>query len=72
MGQYCMTTIDPVRFGRLEAKVDAMAEDVAAVYADVRAIRDTLAEKRGERRVAAAVAGFGGSLLGILFGWLAK
>ena len=66
------TQFDPVRFGRLESKVDSMADQLRELLDDVRTIRDSLAEKRGERRVATAVAGFGGSLLGLLVGWLTK
>ena len=74
-----MTMIDPVQFGRLEARVEAVSTRIDSVDRSVQAIDtkldtvlNTLAEKRGERRMATAVAGFGGSLLGILFGWLAK
>jgi hypothetical protein len=64
--------IDPVRFGRLEAKVDALAEELSACSSDVRSIRDTLAEKRGERRVGVALTGFLASLAGLFFGWLTR
>lgn len=74
-----MSPIDPVDFGRQQARLDAIEQrlmglegTVFGVDKKVETIIVTLAEKRGERRVATAVAGFGGSLLGLLFGWLAK
>lgn len=72
-------TVDPVEFGKHAERISMLQTDVAELktgMASANAKLDSvivqLAEKRGERRMATAIAGFGGSLLGILFGWLAK
>lgn len=74
-----VSPVDPVEFGRHSAQLDALhtrlahvEETITSVDAKLDTVLVTLAEKRGERRVAVAVAGFMGSLVGILFGWLSR
>jgi len=47
--------------GRLEARMDAVEQDIAEMRADVKAIRTTLDEARGGWRTLALVAGAAGS-----------
>jgi hypothetical protein len=68
-----MTPVDPVQFGRQMAQLEAMDSRVQRVESTVQAVDakldtvlETLAEKRGERRAALAIAGLAGTLVSII------
>lgn len=56
-----MSEISPQEFGRLTAKVETLEEQVAEMRADLRAVRDMLAEARGGWKLMLAIAGFAGT-----------
>jgi hypothetical protein len=71
--------VDPVAFGVFQGRLEAMdarlerVENTSQNISEkVDAVLVNLAEKRGERRVAVAMAGFLGSMLGLIFGWLTR
>lgn len=54
------------RIGQHEASIKYLVDEMAALRADVTAIREALAERRGERRVALWTAGGVGGLVSFL------
>lgn len=61
--------------GRLEAKVEGVVTDVSEMRADIKAIRETLAEARGGWRTLAWVSGASasfGALVVKLFPWFSS
>jgi hypothetical protein len=57
-----MAPIDPRDFGKLEAEVAILREQVSAMAEDLRAVRSTLDAAHGGWRVMMAVSGISGAL----------
>lgn len=58
--------------GRHEALIEQLAQDSAQMRADVRQILETLAERRGERRITLWLAGGAGAVASTIVGFVAK
>jgi NH3-dependent NAD+ synthetase len=63
---------DSFNLGRHEEAIENLSRDMADVKSDVRAIRESLAEKKGERRAALYVSGGVGSVVATLITFAAK
>lgn len=58
--------------GQQAAQITSLSDDMVQVKADVRWIRETLAERRGERRVSLYFAATGGGIIATLVGFLGR
>jgi len=63
---------DEYDLGRHEAQIETLVRDVGEVKADIGWIKQHLAEKKGERRVALWAASVGGAGLATAFGIVLK
>jgi len=63
---------DQFDLGRHEALIEKLSADVATMQTDIAWIRETLAEKRGERRVAVYFAAAGGGVVATILTYVGK
>lgn len=63
---------DEFKLGAHEAKIEALVNDMALVKNDVAWIKEHIAERKGERRVALAFAGSAGGVVVTIIGFIAR